>query len=251
MGRATPSTGHAWISDDCSKTITCSANLLDHERALSDCLVTLSATASASRWRSTWLRFCAFACRADIGSPKIDHSLCPIHSVQEFYLEINHDVLTFSLRFSSSPSLLAAEHSFELVKNITERLALTTLRSSELFRKALKTGEALATSKGIGPSKWILASKGILCLLISRHSSLIVDAALSLVAEGFVRVVDFGELFFCFVAWIHIWMIFLRKLEVGLLDVGLRGVSVQSQHGVVVFIFVFSTSSGATSSPSE
>ena len=182
MGRATPSTSHAWISDDCSKTITCSANLLDHEGALSDCLVTLSATASASRWRSTWLCFSAFACGADIGSPKIDHSLCPINSVQEFYLEINHDVLSFSLRFSSSPGLLAAEHSFELVKNITERLALTTLRSSELFRKALKTGEALATSKGIGPSKWILASKGILCLLISRHSSLIVDAALSLIA---------------------------------------------------------------------
>ena len=186
---------------------------------------------------------------ANICTTEVDHFLSPIHCVHEFYFKVDHDVLTFGLCLGPSPSLFSTEHSLKLIEYVTEWLTLPTLLSSKLLREALKASESLSTAEGIGTTEWVLPTKRILGLLIARHARLIVDAPLAFIAQRLVRIVDLGELFFGLFTRVYVRMIFLRKLEVGLLDVGLRGVSVQSQHGVVVV--VFSTATGATSSPSE
>ena len=70
-----------------------------------------------------------------------------------------------------------------------------------------------STAERIGPSEWVLSTKRILGLLIARHARLIIDAPLAFIAQSLVRIVDLGELFFGFFAWVDVRVILLRKLN--------------------------------------
>ena len=158
--------------------------------------------------------------------------------------------MPFSLNLLASRSWpsLTTKHFLKLIEYVTEWLSLPTLLSSKLLREALKAGESLPTAERIGTTEWVLSTKRILGLLVARHARLIVDAPLAFIAQRLVRIVDLGELFFGLFTRVDVRMIFLRELEVGLLDIGLRGVSIEAQQAVVVFV-INSAATAATSSP--
>ena len=187
---------------------------------------------------------------ANICTTEVDHFLSPIHCVHEFYFKVDHDVLTFGLCLGPFPSLFSTEHSLKLIEYVTEWLTLPTLLSSKLLREALKASESLPTAERIGTTEWVLPTKRILGLLIARHARLIVDAPLAFIAQRLVRIVDLGELFFGLFTRVDVRMIFLRELEVRLLDIRLGGVSIEAQQAVVVFV-ISSSATAATASPTS
>ena len=222
---------HAGMSDNLSCSITGPAYLLNNERALSYSLITLTAAGAAYRSRCSRFHFSAFACATCICPSKTNRLLSTIDSIHEINLLIYHDVLALSLSFCSSTSfLVAAEHLLELIKNVAERTltACASLRSSKLIREAFESSESLSTSaKGTSTSKGTLATKRILSLLVSRHSSLVVDAALIIVVESLIRIVYLAELLLRLGTRIDIRMILLGEFEVCLLDVSGACVSIQ------------------------
>ena len=149
-----------------------------------------------------------------------------VDGIHELDLKVEHDVLTFGLLLLlSSTSAITSKHLLELIENITKRLALATLGSSKLLTEAFKASKALATTKWIA-TEGALTSKRILSLLISSHASLIVDTSLALITKCLVSIVDFRKLLLSFLTRVHIWMVFLRKLEVSLLNISLGCISI-------------------------
>ena len=224
---------HARVSDNFSCSIAGTAYLLNNERTLSDSLITLTAACAAYRSRCSRFHFSAFARATCICPSKTNRLLSTIDSIHEINLLIYHYVLALSLSFCSSTSfLVAAEHLLELIKNVAERTltACASLRSSKLIRKAFKSCKSLsASAERTSTSKGTLSTKRILSLLVSRHSSLVVDAALIFVVESLIRIVYLAELLLCLGTRIDIRMILLREFEVCLLDVSGACVSIQAE----------------------
>ena len=111
--------------------------------------------------------------------------------------------------------------------------------------ETFKTLEAL-TERSISSLEWVLSPKWILCLLISRHSSLVIDSSLVLITQCLIRIIDLGELFLCLGGLVHIWMVLFGELKVALFDVRLGCSSLQTQYIVVVITLSATT---ATTSP--
>ena len=247
------STSQAWISDNFSDAITVSTNLLNHERTLSNGLKTL-ATATTTCWsRSTRFRSCTFTCGTNICSSKAYRLLSTIDSIHKINLLVYHDVLTLRLSFTFPTTFLASEHLLKLIENVAKWTGTRTLRSPELIREAFEPGEPLSTAtERTSGSKWTLPSKRILSLLVSRHSSLVVDATLIIIIQSLVRIIDFTKLLFSFCTGVHIWMILLSQLEVCLFDVWSACIPIQIEKLIKIFVVrwcVIITSTTAASAP--
>ena len=200
--------------------------MLYHEGSLSDCLEALTTAASASRWRSSWLRSAALARVTDIGATESHCFTCAVYCVHEFNFHIKDDVLSLGLLsgFLTSWTSFTAKHLFELFKDVAKGcLACSwSLAASELLREAFKASKAL--SKGTATAtEGSLSTEGVLLLLITSHTSLVVYTPFVLVAQGLVCVVDLRKLLFSFRRLVNIRMVLLCQLEVGFLNISCRG----------------------------
>ena len=225
MCGATPTAGCAGISDYLTDTVTVATHLLDHKRPLSDGLKALTSTATAGRGRRARLRLATLAGNADIGAPEVDNFLGAIHCVHKFYFEVEHNVLAFTLCLLLAATLLSTKHLLELVENVTKGLTLASLSPLKLVREAYKTGESLTTAKWIA-SEGALTTEWILSLLVARHTGLIIDTSLSFITKRLIRVVNRGKLLLSLLTRVDIRMVLLGELEVSLLHIRLRCISV-------------------------
>lgn len=82
---------------------------------------------------------------------------------------------------------ITSEHLLKLFENVAEA-SLTTPAETLSSTSAAHATETL--------SKGILATKGVLCLLVPSHASLIVDPALGLITQRFICIADLGEFLF-------------------------------------------------------
>ena len=219
------STSHARVTNHSASSITCTTDLLDHEGTLSNRDETLATTCAARRCRCSRFGSCTLAGSTGLCATKGHHFLSPIHGIHEVHLHINNDVLSLCLGLGPPSVLLSREHLLKLLKYVSKGTAsgaCTTLRSPELVREALEACKTLASAKGTpSPSERVLSTKGILRLLITRHSCLVVHSPLAVITQSLVCVVDLAKLFLGFCRGIHIWMVLFGKLEVRLLDVSL------------------------------
>ena len=239
MDRAFSSTGHTRVTNYSTSSITSTTDLLDHKRALSNRDETLTTTRTACRSRCSRFGPRALAGSTGLRAPKRHHFLCPVNSIHEVYLHINYDVLSLCLGLCPPCILLATEHLLELLKDVSKGTApgaSTSLRPPELVRETLEACKTLASSEGAtSPSERVLPTKGVLRLLIARHSCLVIHSSLPIVTQSLVSVVDLAKLFLRLCRRVHIWMVLFGELKVSLLDVGLRRVPIHIEHRVEVF----------------
>lgn len=196
-------------------SVTVPADLLNHERSLSDGLEALASATTAGRSRSAWLRLRALARSTDIGAAEIDNLGSAIDSVHELDVNIDHDVLAFGLHLlSATGTLFPTKHSFKFLEDVSKGLLATAgptpLGFVKLVLEAFEAGEPLTSTEGTAWTEGTLPTKGILLLLITRHASLIIDASFSIVAQCLVSVVDLCKFLLGFIARVHIWMVLLR-----------------------------------------
>lgn len=243
MRSSTSSTSDTWTSNDLSNSIAVSAHLLNHKWSLSDCLESLSTAASASNWGCSWLRFRTFASATNISSWKGHSFLRTIHCIHEIDLHVEHNVLSFGLSMSSSTSWSSTtKHLLKLFENVAKWRTTWSLTPSKLLLEAFKAFESCETL-----SKWsISTSEWILCLLISRHSSLVINCALGLITKSLISSANFRKLFFSFWRIINIRMVFFSQLEITLFNVCLWSISLNIKNWVEIVII---TSAESASTP--
>lgn len=209
---ASSSTCYTRAFNDLAYTIAVSADLLNHERTLTNRLESLSSTPTTRwRWRA-WLWFATFTRLTNICPAKADRLCCSVYCIHEFYLNIHNNVLTFCLYVSSrsTTTITASKHALKLLEYIAE-----ACWSLELFWKSFKSAESCRSSERVSStSEWVLASKRVLRLLITSHSSLIVHLSFAFIWQRFVRVVYCCKLFFRFWCLVHIWMVLFGEFKV-------------------------------------
>lgn len=114
---------------------------------------------------------------------------------------------------------ICAKHLFKFFENVP-KTALPPLLP-KLLLKALKASKALA--------EWTLASKRILCLLISCHPGLIINHPLLLITQRFVRVVYMCESLLRLFTLVDIGVVLLGQFKVCGLNFSLGSVSPDPQ----------------------
>ena len=226
--------GDARALDYGADAVAVAADLLDHKGPLSDSLEPASATATTGGGRCSGLGLGSFASLADVGPSVADSFGCAVDRVHEVNFDIHNHILAFRLDVATLTSwTFSAEHFLELLEDVTKSPGLF-----ELFGEPFEASEACRATEGVAACKRVLSSERVLSLLVTSHSGLIVDFAFAFVAQGFISVVDLSELFLGFRGLVDVRVVFLCKLEVLLLDVGLGRVAVDFECGVKVFFLV-------------
>ena len=218
--------GGAWILDYCAFAITLSTNLLNHEWSLPNRLKPSTPASSTLRGRSAWLGTAALAGATYVGTTELHRLLGAIDGIHEVDFDCKNYVFattlctTLAAATSATLATLATKEFFKFIEDIAKRIA-SLAAASTLTELILKSLESTETSKALAkPTKWITAS---LLLLITRHSSLIINSLFSFVPQRFIRFIYFIEFFLRSCCLIDIWMIFLGLLEICLLDVAGAG----------------------------
>ena len=174
-------TCHTWSSYYSSCSITNPTNLLYHKWSLLNSLESLT-PASPTRWgRSTWFGTRSFACIANISSTKWYCFWYAIHSFHKIDFHIHHYVLTFCLNLLSSLSpSITPKHLLKFLEYVSK----TTLCSTSSVKLAWETFKSLKASLAkwiTSPRKWVFSTEWVLGLLISSHTSLVINSPLVII----------------------------------------------------------------------
>ena len=207
MYSAFTSTCDAWCSYNSTNTITNSTNLLYHEGSLLNGLKSLSTTAATYCWWCTWLGLGTLTSSTNISPAKTYLLWYTIYCFHEVNFHIHHYVLAFCLDLLSSlPSAFTTKHLLKFFEYISETPLGCSSSFIELTWESIKTCKALA--KWITSSrKWVFSPEWGLSLLITSHTSLVINSPFVIITESLICVVDFTEFFFCLWSLVHVRMI--------------------------------------------
>ena len=155
---------------------------MDHERALSDRLEARAIAGSTRRLSSPRLGLRALTSAADISAVEAYAFLGSVHRVHEVDLALDCDVSTVLVLHATAGAALSPTKEFlELLKYIAEGLLATRISLPELVLEALETGEP---AKSTAEAAERVSSA--LLLLVTCHSSAVVDAPLLIIAERLI-----------------------------------------------------------------
>lgn len=123
-------------------------------------------------------------------------------------------LLLDSIVWSTFPTTLTTKHFFKFFKNVSK--ATTSL---------LKVASLSASRKSLEPLKsleWILATKWILLLFITRHTSLIINSSFTIITQSFISIINTCKFLFSFWGFINIRMVFFCQSKICLFNFILR-----------------------------
>ena len=119
-------------------------------------------------------------------------------------------LLLDSIAWSTFPTTLTTKHFFKFFKNVSKTTtSLLKVASLSPSRKSLEPLKSL---------EWILATKWILLLFITCHTSLIINSSFTIITQSFISIVNTCKFFFSFWGFINIRMEFFCQCKICLFN---------------------------------